>query len=108
MQTTLTRIFIVLESVCPKIETKFLGKLRNSKVFSAQNQVVSKTKKKEKKKVFTEIETDFSAEIVRFRLVGGCISPIPPLNPPLFMSRVKNNQSSHFFHIMLINYRLST
>ena len=36
---------------------KFLGKLRNSKVFSAQIQVVSK------KKVFTEIETDFSAEI---------------------------------------------
>ena len=27
--------------------------------------------KKKKKKVFTEIETDFSAEIVRFRLVGG-------------------------------------
>ena len=57
--STLTRIFIVLESVCPKIETKFLGKLRNSKVFSAQNQVVSK----KKKKVFTEIETDFSAKI---------------------------------------------
>ena len=43
--------------VCPKIETKFLGKLGNSKVFSAQNQVVSK-----KKKVFTEIESDFLAE----------------------------------------------
>ena len=35
-------------TVCPKIETKFLG---NSKVFSAPNQV------------FSEIETDFSAEI---------------------------------------------
>ena len=61
MQTTLTRIFIVLEqfhTVCPKIETKFLGKLGNSKVFSAQIQVISK-----KKKVFTEIETDFTAEI---------------------------------------------
>ena len=45
-------------TVCPKIETKFLGKLGNSKVFSAQNQVVSK-----KKKVVTEIETDFSAKI---------------------------------------------
>ena len=42
----------------PKIETKFLGKLGNSYVFSAQNQVVSI-----KKKVFTGIETDFSAEI---------------------------------------------
>ena len=74
-------------TVCPKIETKFLGKLGNSKVFSAQNQVVSKQKKKGlhrnwdwffgrnrkfkrffrpksgalqiKKKVFNEIETDF-------------------------------------------------
>ena len=36
---------------------KFLG---NSKVFSAQNQVVSK---KKKKKVFSKIETDFSIEI---------------------------------------------
>ena len=45
-------------TVCPKIETKFLGKFGNLKDFSAQNQVVSK-----KKKVFTEIETDFSAEI---------------------------------------------
>ena len=47
-------------TVCPKIETKFLGKVGISKVFSAQNQVVSR---KKKKKVFTEIETDFSAEI---------------------------------------------
>ena len=50
MQTTLTRIFIVLESVshvhtvCPKIETKFVGKLRNSNVFSVRIQVVSKKK----------------------------------------------------------------
>ena len=73
-------------------------------------------KKKKKKKVFTAIETDFSAEIVRFRLVGGmhpemetdfskwrlifrpkslvlgwwggCIPPIPPLNPPLTALRM--------------------
>ena len=51
-------------TVCPKIETKFLGKLGNSKVFSAQNQVVSKIKKK----VLTEIETDFSAEIRNSRV----------------------------------------
>ena len=37
-------------TVCPKIQTKFLGKLGNSKVFSAQNQVVSKNKNKNKKK----------------------------------------------------------
>ena len=65
MQTTLTRIFIVLESVCPKIETKFLGKLRNSKFFPPK----IRWSQKKKKKVFTEVETDFSAEIVRFRLV---------------------------------------
>ena len=29
------------------------------------------SQKKKKKKVFTEIESDFSPEIVRFRLVGG-------------------------------------
>ena len=33
-------------TVCPKIQTKFLGKLGNSKVFSAQNRVVSKKRKK--------------------------------------------------------------
>ena len=32
-------------TVCPKIETKFLEKLGNSKVFSAQNQVISKKKR---------------------------------------------------------------
>ena len=59
-----------------EIETDFLAEIGHSNVFSAQNQVVSK-----KKKVFTEIETDFSekkkkmetnfsAEI-GFRLVGG-------------------------------------
>ena len=37
--------------------------------FFAQNQVVSK--KKKKKKVFTKIESDFSAGFVKFRLVGG-------------------------------------
>ena len=33
------------QTVCPKIKTKFLGKLGNSKVFSAENQVFSKKKK---------------------------------------------------------------
>ena len=44
-------------TVCPEIETEFLGKLGNSNVFSAQHQLISK-----KKKIFTETETDFSAE----------------------------------------------
>ena len=37
--------------------------------------VSKKKKKKKKKKVFTEFESDFSAEIVRLRLVGGDASP---------------------------------
>ena len=55
-------------------ETEFSAEISNSKVFFAQNQVVSK-KKKTKKKVFTEIESDFSAEIVSLWLVGGDASP---------------------------------
>ena len=84
MQTTLTRIFIDLESVSDglsetcgevsrkarkfkaffrpklgdlqkkkvfaKIQSDFSAEIRNSKVFSAQNQVISKKKKEKKKK----------------------------------------------------------
>ena len=78
-------------TVCPKIETKFLGnskvfsaknqvfseietdfsaEIRDSKVFSTQNQVVSK---KKKKKVFTEIETDFSAKFGNSNVWGGAV-----------------------------------
>ena len=87
-------------TVCLKIDTKFLGKLGNSKVFSAQNQVVSKKKKKRsspklrpifwpkseiqrffppkirwspKKKVFAEIEADFSAQIGHLNVWGGTV-----------------------------------
>ena len=86
-------------TVGTKIETKFLGNLGNSKLFSAQNQMVSKKKKrsspilrlnfwpksqiqsfflpkirwfpkkKNKKKVFTDFETEFSAEISNSKLV---------------------------------------
>ena len=87
------------------METDFSAEIRYSNVFSTQIQVVSKKKKKvfteietdfseihtffppkigwspnkTKKKVFTEMETDFSAEIVSFRLVGGMH---PPHSPP--------------------------
>ena len=101
--------------VFTKIESDFSAEIGNSNVFFAQNQVVSKKKKKKKeKKVFTKIETDFSAgfvtfrsvggdasrngaelfeivadfsaKIVTFRLVGGDASPpSPPLNPPLLL-----------------------
>ena len=56
-------------TVCPKIETEFLGELGNSKVFSVQKQVVSK-----KKKVFTEIETDFLAKIGNSNAFSGRIT----------------------------------
>ena len=58
------------KKVFTEIETDFSAEIGNSNVFSAQNQVVSK-KKKKKKKVFTDIESDFSAETVSFTLVGG-------------------------------------
>ena len=50
----------------------FSAEFGNSNNFFAQNQVVSK--KKKKKKVFTKIESDFSAAFVTFRLVGGYAS----------------------------------
>ena len=51
--------------VFSEIKTAILAEIRNSKVLFAQNQVVSKKKKnkKQKKKVFAEIEADFSAQI---------------------------------------------
>ena len=48
-------------AVFTEIESDFSAKIRNSNDISAQNQVISK--KKKKKKVFTEIKSDFSAEI---------------------------------------------
>ena len=60
-------------TVCPKIETNFLGKLGNSKVFSAQNQVVSKKKKKKKKKGLHRNWDWFFGPNRKFkRLRGGC------------------------------------
>ena len=84
------------KKVFTKFESDFSAEIGKSNVFFAQNQVVSK--KKKKKKVFTgilglrlvggdasrngaelfEIEADFSAKIVTFRLVGGMHPPIPP------------------------------
>ena len=49
----------------PKLRVIFGPDSEIRTFFSAQNQVVSK-KKKKKKKVFTEIESDFSAETVSF------------------------------------------
>ena len=60
VQTTLTRIFIVLESVS-HVTDEISRKAREFKVFFRPNS--GGLRKKKKKKVFTEIETDFSAEI---------------------------------------------
>ena len=50
------------KKVFAKIPSDFSAESRNSKVFSAQNKVISKTKtKNKKKKVFTKIETDISS-----------------------------------------------
>ena len=61
--------------VFTKIESDFSTEIRNSNVFFAQNQVVSK---KKKKKVFTKIESDFSAGFVTFSLVGGMHPEMEP------------------------------
>ena len=46
------------KKVFAKIQGDFSAEIRNSKVFSAQNQVISK----KKKKVFAKIQSDFSTE----------------------------------------------
>ena len=68
----------------PKLRLIFRPKSGIQTFFPPKIRWSPKKQKKKKKKVFTEIETDFSAEIVRFRLGGGMH---PPLNPPLY-SRV--------------------
>ena len=88
--------------VFTEIESDFSTKFRNSNVFFAQIQVVSKKKKKRSSPklgvIFRpdllglgwwggcipnwtelfETEVDFSAKIVTFRLVGGMHPPHPP------------------------------
>ena len=49
------------KKVFAKIQSDFSAEIRNSKVFSAQNQVISK--KKKKKKVFTQGPSRFSPEL---------------------------------------------
>ena len=116
--------------VFTKIESDFSAEIGNSNVFFAQIQVVSKKKKKEK--VFTKIETDFSpnssrlgrwggdasrngaelfeieadfsAKIVAFRLVGGMHPPIPP--PPKSATASGNDFFSLF--VLIFNAVKST
>ena len=92
----------------PKLRVIFRPKTEIQTFFSPK---IRWSPKKKKKKVFTKIESDFSAgfvtfrsvggdasqngaelfkieadfsaKIVTFRLVGGMHPPIPPLNPPL-------------------------
>ena len=59
----------------PKLRVIFRPKSEIQRFFSAQNQVVSK---KKKKKVFSKIESNFSAEFVTFRLVGGMHPEMEP------------------------------
>ena len=43
-----------------------------------------------------EIEADFSAKIVTFRLVGGMHPPHPPPNPPLHVLPLKALQNLYY------------
>ena len=65
VQTTLIRIFIVLESVSHGLSENWDENSRKAQKFEGFFRPKSGglRKKKKKKKVFTEIETDFSAEI---------------------------------------------
>ena len=140
VQTTLTRIFIDLESVSDglsetwgemsrkarkfkaffrpklgdlqkkkvfaKIQSDFSAKIRNSKVFSAQNQVISK---KKKKRVFAKIQSDFSAEIRK----GGPWHNGPPPKYPLGLTKANltSNLSKSFNQVyfrLLVNLTLLT
>ena len=56
------------KQVFTEVESDFSAEIRNSKVFSAQNKVVSK-----KKKVFTEIETHFSSVFANTNVWGGAV-----------------------------------
>ena len=95
----------------PKLRVIFRPKSEIQTFFSPKFRWSPKKKKKKKEKVFTKIETDFSPDSLRLgrwggmhpemepnyskqRLIfrpkslllaggGGCIPPIPPLNPPL-------------------------
>ena len=53
------------KKVFTEIRSDFSAEIGNSNDFSAQNQVISK----KKKKVFTEIESGFSAETVSFTVI---------------------------------------
>ena len=58
----------------PKLRVIFWPKSEIQTFFHPKSGGLQKKKKKKKKKVFTKIETDFSAGFVTFRSVGGgCI-----------------------------------
>ena len=58
------------KKVFTKIQSEFSAEIQNSKVFSAQNQVISK----KKNKVFTDVETDFSFNFANSVVWGGLFS----------------------------------
>ena len=64
-----------ISDVFIKIESDSLAEIGNSNVFFAQNQVVSK---KKKKKVFTKIESDFSPDSLRLGRWGGMHPKMEP------------------------------
>ena len=115
------------------IEAEFLAKIQNSKVFSAQNQVVSKQKKKifaeieaeflveirnlkvfsaqnqvvskkrKKKKVFAEIEADFSAQIGNPNVWGGAVFQWGGYFQFLTKNRPQNHQNGAILHTSQAN-----
>ena len=91
------------QTVCPKIETKCLGKLGNSKVFSSQN--LGDLQKKKKKKVFTKIETDFSSNVANSDVWGGAVW----VNDPSESTKIFYGQYKiDAFHQLFANHKKET
>ena len=92
VQTTLTRIFIVLESVSHGLSKNWDEISRKARKFKGFFR--SKTgglQKKKKKKVFTGFETDFSAEIGNSNVWGGCF----PMGGGYFQFFTRNRPQNH-------------
>ena len=97
VQTTLTRIFIVLESVSHGFSENQGGisqKSRNFKHFTCSN---SGDLQHKKKKVFTEFETDFSAKIgnsnvffARFHVISKKKKRSSPISRLVFRPKSEN------------------
>ena len=86
----------------PKFQSGFPAEIRNSNVFSAQNQVISK-KKKKKKTVFAKIHGDFSPNFATSNVWGGAIFEWGGYFPFFTENRPQNHKKHAFLHTSQAN-----